>query len=175
MTKYETQTFAEILEDKNIFLKKILDKYKRFGNIELITKLKKEIEFLEEIVNIENQLLHIDEYVCYKRIKQLNELMEKHKNEPVIYQKLCHEAFEIHRKRIHKSILKPKLEFIKRIRKTIQIFENSKIPPIETINKLYNFIDTYKDKNNIFSEEIEDYILSSKLNIDLKGSTSLIR
>ena len=52
-----------ILEDKKESIKKLVEKYKKFVSVEIINSIKKEIEFIEEVVKLENEFLKHEKFV----------------------------------------------------------------------------------------------------------------
>lgn len=151
------KSFTELLNESQTKLKKLLNKYQKFSNIEIIQKLRKEIEFLEEILIVEDTLFDNNEYVCFKRIKQIQEMIEKNKDDSYLCDKLRQELYDIQNLKVQKQTLDVELDFIKRIRNTIAIFEKNKNPPLKTIAKLHKVIDERKMKFNITSENKNDY------------------
>ncbi len=147
-----SKTFHNILKQKQLLLKRLLEKYRKFSSIDIIKKVRKEIEFLKKIIEYESKYDDNYFYISYKRrielFKQLScstSALEK----STIFQKIN----ETQNEELQYTLDKSKIEHLEKIKQTIKCFESQldEFPKyIGTVNKLKKAYDDYLSKHNLY-------------------------
>lgn len=112
----QLSSFQNIINEKKYTLQKLLEKYKKYSSVEIITRVRNEIIFLEQFVKTENDL------IIFYLYKQMNMLRDKlNTSDPNIITQLLivqqkYDQYKIDREYIEHAI---------NIKKTMNILKQS--------------------------------------------------